>query len=176
MAYLRFYSIIPISILLIELGWVSWKRFKKSKNTSSNASLRNRNKALKYTAQIAISNVCVLNSYAFGQMNENVVEDEKSIDRFLVQSTLTAFTHHSFILVIIMVIAFIQPPDFFISTLIVEPGSEDFYLMIGGLMGIGLLSLTINLCYFKWKTESRNSNRSVYQLEFLDSIQGDIFE
>ena len=144
-AYLRIYSIIPIFILLIELGWVSWKRFEK---------LSYRGWAMQYTAQLMISNVGVLNSYAFSQVSTDK-EDEESIKRFVVQSTLITFIHHTSILVIMMVIGYTQPPESFITTLIVEPGSEDFYLMIGCVIAIGVLSLAINLCYFKWDEISK---------------------
>ena len=144
MAYLRLYSVIPIFILLIELGWVSWMRFRKS-------NLKN---PKKFTAQIMISNIVVLNSYAFGQIDDRF-EDEKSIKRFVLLSTLITFAHHASILAIIMVIGYIQPPEFFISTLKIEAGSEDFNLMLGGLIGVGILSLAINLCYFNWDKVSK---------------------
>ena len=149
MAYLRIYSIIPIFILLLELGWVSWMRFKK---------LNDREAAMTYTAQIMINNVGVLNSYAFVQGGDDFDdEDEESNKRFVVQSTLITFIHHTSILVIIMFIGYIQLPDFFISTLIFEPGSEELYLLIGCVIAIGVLSLTINLCYFKWDEISKCS-------------------
>ena len=144
MAYLRNYSIIPIFILLIELGWISWMRFRPL------IEINHRDWAMQYTAQIMLSNVGVLNTYAFGQNNtrsRDYCEDEEHVKRFGVQSTLITFTHHTSILVMI---GYIQPPEFFISTLAIKAGSEDFYLMIGSLIGIGVLSLVINLFYFKW--------------------------
>merc|ERR1712038_136382 len=85
MAYLRIYSIIPIFILLIELGCVSWMRFKK---------IENENWAMQFTAQVIISNVGVLNSYAFSQ-NHVDEKDDESIKRFVIQSTLITFIHHT---------------------------------------------------------------------------------
>ena len=104
----------------------------------------------------------------------NVDEDEESTKKFVVQSTLITYIHHTSILVIFIIIGYIQPPEFFISTLTIKAGSEVFYRMMGGLIGIGVLSLVINLCYFNWdeiskrcltKTESIDQEVPIEQLE-----------
>lgn len=89
MAYLRIYSIIPMFLLMIELGWISWIRFKK---------FNRRELAMQYTAQIMISNVSVLNSYAFG-MDIDDHEDAYTVTNFIVQSSVITFVHHSIVLV-----------------------------------------------------------------------------
>ena len=144
MAYLRYYSIIPIFVLFIELGVVSCSRFSDHMDH--------------YAGPLMISNVGVLNTYAFTQEGEGRLcgdSEDEYIKRFVVQSSLITFIHHTSILVIILVIGYFQPQEFFISTLTITPGSLSFYLMMGGLIGIGALSLVINLFYFNWDDISK---------------------
>ena len=98
-AYLRIYSIIPILILVIELGRVSWKRFRKLNDRDS-------------TFQVTISNLGVLNSYAFvmgARPFRNEDEDEEDVNNFIVRSSVVTFVHHSIVIGVIMTIGYFYP-------------------------------------------------------------------
>ena len=133
MAYLRSYSFIPIAILLFELGWVSWIRFRKFVYKKI------------FIAQIIMSNIGVLNSYAF--LMEKESEDEKDINKFIARSSVLAFVHHSIVIVIIMVMGYLHS-DLFTSTLILKPSDPQFYYVLSSVIAIGAMSLAINLCCF----------------------------
>ena len=143
MAYLRLFSIIPICILLLELGWMSWIRFRK---------LSDKKKIIKYVLQLAISNVGVMNSYAFDQGSDegnSVEEDGDDIKKFIVRSALVTCFHHITTLVIIMVIGYVQP-EFFVATLIITPTKGGFYTLMGTLIGMGGLCIIVTLFYVHW--------------------------
>ena len=165
MVYLRSYAIISISLLLIEIGYVSWTRFRKSQYRIS---------ALQYTSQITISNIGVPNSYAFAQCDiSRDDEEDETVITFLIQSMLLTFFHHSIVLVLIMVIGYVQPPGFFSSDLVIKPGGKQFFIMVGSIIGVGMLGLGISLCRlyrskifdcFSSKTESLDQeNRTELQ-------------
>ena len=144
MSYLRLYSIIPISILLLELGWISWNRIRK---------LSNKERAIILVPQLMASNLGVLNSYAFdqgcGSGYGKEDEKEEDIKKFVIRSTWITFFHHSIVLAIIMVIGYFQP-EFFVSSLRFTPTKGWFFSLVGFLLGMGVLSLTITMCYVFW--------------------------
>ena len=138
MAYLRFYSIIPISLLLIEMAFVGWVRFRKMWKTSDRR---------EYVATLTMSNVGVFNAYSpfQGQEWDWDDENEEDINNFIVRSNITTFIHHTIVISIIMGVGFFQP-SFFLPALILKPEDGTFYMVLGGIIGMGALSLTINLC------------------------------
>ena len=96
-----------------------------------------------------MSNVGVLNSYAFDQGSDeenSVEEDVGNIKKFIVRSTLVTCFHHIITLVSIMLLGYFQP-EFFVSTLIFTPTKGKFYTLIGGLIGMGGLSGIVTFCY-----------------------------
>ena len=139
MVYLRYYAIIPILILLFELGWISWIRYRKWSEMSD---------ALKYAFQLMMYNLGVLCFYVIGQWN--LSEEEEDIKNFTIRSTLVTFFHHITVMVIIMIIGFVQP-DFFIPAVVFTPAKGWFYPLIGSVIGMGVFSLIVTLCYVYWK-------------------------
>ena len=133
-AYLRLFSLIPFFILLLELGLVSWIRFRRFIYRKI------------FIAQIMISNIGVLNSYAFLMDKEE--EDEEDISKFIVRSSVIAFIHHTILIVIIMVIGYLNP-DFFVPELILKPSDQKFYIALSSIIVIGAMSLAINIYWFK---------------------------
>ena len=154
-AYLRVLSPIPIFILLLELGWLSWNRFRK---------LNKMSKVLMFVPQLLMSNMGVLNIYPFG-MDQEYDEKDEDVKKFIILSTLVTFIHHTIVIVIIMIIGYVQP-DYFISALIFTPRKEWFYILTGSLIGIGALNLAISVSYVYCKELSncfiRRSEESVH--------------
>ena len=132
MAYLRMYSIIPISFLLIELALLAWIRY------PSYDELKYR---IANVIQLTISNIGVFNSYAFLTSHE----DDDDMDKFVVRSNFLTFLHHTTVIGIIIAIGHYQP-NFFIKNLIIKPEDAEFHMGLEILIAIGAVSLVINLC------------------------------
>jgi len=104
---------------------------------------------------LMMSNLGVLNSYKFDPYEENYEEqDDDDIKKFIIGSSIFTTLHHCIVLAIIIVIGLIQP-DFFVSTLIITPSNKSFYIMIDSLVGIGIFSLIVTLCYVYWPNLSK---------------------
>ena len=139
MAYLRWFSIIPITLLLVEMICVSWIRYDK---------LGDKEEVMRYVTQLTMSNVGVFNAYSFGQEPEDK-EEEEDINNFIVRSNITTFFHHTIVISIIMVVGCFHP-SFVLPVLILKPEDGTFYMVLAGIIGMGALSLTINLCRVYW--------------------------
>ena len=147
-AFLRSYSIIPISILLIELSILSYNRYK-------NLPLLVKGGRFIPIYLSTLNNMGVLNSI---NMNEyfNANEDGKmtpecieACKKFIKRSSILTLVHHSVVLLVIMSISE-KRPNFFkhgeqYRLLELEPASMEFYSIFGLTLMVGIFSTTLSL-------------------------------
>ena len=133
MAYLRYYSLIPLTILFVMQTMITWTRRKQLK--------------LHKTFQLVVSNIGVVNAYSRFQTETTVAEDEKNVVKFIKHSAIATFTFHSTMLIIIMIIGhsfptamehwYIDPCNFPL-----QPGMQSFFWVLAVVLFMGLYSLT----------------------------------
>ena len=146
MAYLRYYSLIPMTILLAIQSSITWKRSNKMKGRSTKDSR---------TVQVGKNTVQVTNAMFLVVCNIGVVtayvsdgvENEKDIVLFITHSTMASFLYHSAMLVLTMIIGRFSPSliDHGFENRCefpLEPGSQPFFWVLGSVLFMGLYSLT----------------------------------
>ena len=117
--FLRYYAIIPCFMLLTELAIPCFLRIKHIKDKTS---------IIDDSLFIWLTNISVTNAYGLGT---EFTEDNKTIARFIRNSSIITFFHHIAVLVIIMLIAVCNPGYFDYWT------NDDF-------------RLTPTRCHFYW--------------------------
>ena len=158
-AYLRLFALIPIAILFVTQTTITWMRYKK---------LDDKGFALKLTLQLVVSNIGVVN--AIGILNttkkqppwrsvlqlvtyplgidvlEKLDEKEEDVVRFIRNSSLATFIHHSAILILIMIVGHLVPNamDNWSSEcdLLLKPGTQAFFWLFGVVLFMGFYSVT----------------------------------
>ena len=147
-AFLRPFSIIPISFLIIELSILSYDRYK-------NLPLHVKGGKFIPIYISTLTNLGVLNSI---NMNEyfNANEDGRmtpecieACKKFIKRSSILTLVHHSVILLVIISISE-NHPDFFkrgeqYRLLELEPASMEFYSIFGLTFMFGIFSTTLSL-------------------------------
>ena len=147
-AFLRPYSIIPISFLLIELSVLSYERYK-------NLPLHVKGGKFIPIYISTLTNLGVLNSI---NVNEyfNVNEDGrmtpdciKACKKFIKRSSILTLVHHSVVLFVITLISeshsdFIKHSEQY-QLLELEPASMEFYSVFGLTLMFGIFSTTLSL-------------------------------
>ena len=134
-AFLRGWSAIPISILFLELAILAYMRNKNQED---------RSEARAATFYLCLSNAGVMNAYTLGTDDEDEVGGEK----FIRNSTIVTFIHHSIVLVTIMIVASYNPqyldhwtwPEFQL-----KPTVCHFFTVFGCTLFMGCYSLTVTL-------------------------------
>ena len=148
MAYLRYYSLIPIAVLFFTQTMITWSRCKKNNYGGIG-------EAFRQTFNLVVCNIGVVNAYSMDQTDlfpwcyglyYKGVEDDNSVVKFIRQSTIAAFVHHSTLLIIIMILGHFFPNamehwssecDFPL-----KPGTQAFYWIFGAVFFMGFYSLT----------------------------------
>ena len=158
-AYLRLFALIPIAILFVTQTTITWTRYKK---------LDDKGFALKLTLQLVVSNIGVVN--AIGILNttkkqppwrsvlqlvtyplgidvlEKLDEKEEDVVRFIRNSSLATFIHHSAMLIIIMVVGHFFPSAMnnwsSECDILLKPGTQAFFCLFGAVLFMGLYSVT----------------------------------
>ena len=153
LAYLRYWSIIPNSILVLELAVLSWQRYKDDKriiNRFTNAYF------------LCLSNIGVLNAYSPSTKVYNADTDINRARKFIRVSSTTTFLHHSIVLSSIMILSFLYP-DYFCQehfhTLRLKPDIRDFYVIIAVTLLIGFYSMMLSYA-LAWKLVAINAGQS----------------
>ena len=95
MAYLRYFSLIPIAILVVVQSLITWKRCKKLKNTRNDTQ-----ESLYQTVQLVVANIGVIKAYGMHVEDpyNKLSEDEKDVAQFIKHSTIASFLYHTAIL------------------------------------------------------------------------------
>ena len=139
MAYLRYYSLIPMALLFGIQTIIVWVRLKKLEDGS---------KAVTHIFELTVSNIGVVTAYDIkdAEYGEEV-EDEKDVLRFIKTSTIASFIYHLAMLMIIMIMGRFFPDvidhglenrcDFPL-----EPGNQSFFWVFGAVLFMGFYSLT----------------------------------
>ena len=139
MAYLRYYSLIPIAVLFFTQTIITWTRCKKIEYDDTG-------EAIKQIFQLVVCNVGVVNAYSLDQTILTVKEDDDNVVKFIRHSSIVVFLHHSIMLVIIMIIGHFFPHtsehwssecDFPL-----KPGTQAFFWIFGAVLFMGFYSLT----------------------------------
>ena len=145
MAFLRYFSIIPLTLLAIEISALAWMRCKKIEG--SREFWEDLDKEQQGQSNIMDTFGLVVSN--FGVMTASVVtgenEDVKEIEKFVRCSSILTFIHHSVILTLIMILGWYDPnymdhwtsPEFRL-----HPTSERFFWMFGSTLMMGCFSLT----------------------------------
>ena len=120
MTYLRSYAVIPITILLLELGYISWMRFRK-------IIMNDKERALMLIFHCMMINLVAFGWSAFEDENDEE-EETKDTQRFACRSTYITAHLHCTVIVFIMIMGSVRP-DFFIQTMLCTPASECFYTL-----------------------------------------------
>lgn len=151
MAYLRYYSLIPIALLVVMQTIITLERFKKVDASSAKIGWP-RIKKLENRINWKIDSIVALVGYNIGVVADYgsrhlFVEDEKEVLQFIKNSTIASFMHHSAMLIIIMILGRFVPNvidhglddrcDFPL-----EPGSQSFFWVFGAILFMGFYSVT----------------------------------
>ena len=96
MAFLRIWSIIPISMLVIEISIIGWMRHRE---------MDNRMDAFLKVANLTLGNIGVMTAYSFLSKPDN----EESAQKFVCRSSIVVFLHHTVTLSVIMVLVWHDP-------------------------------------------------------------------
>ena len=140
-AYLRLWSIIPISLLFLELLIPSYIRYR-------NVEEKSRRFAFVYLT--CLSNGGVLNANNFGELNSDEEDHNNDDDgrRFIRYSSIITFLHHTTVLCVIIVLT-ILVPDYFeegrVSEVVLRPESCHFLWVFGVTILIGFQSMVFSL-------------------------------
>ena len=144
MAYLRYYSLIPIAVLFLTQTMITWKRCKETE--FRNEEFRKlRGQALTQTFQLVVCNIGVVNAYSFDQITVNA-EDDNDIVKFIRRSAILVFVHHSTMLLMIMILghSFPNAMEHWSSEcdFPLKPGTQTFFWIFGAVLFMGFYSLT----------------------------------
>ena len=134
MAFLREFSIIPLTLLAIEIAVLAWMRCKDIK--------LNLNNWLFIFVGLVVSNFGVMTASLY---YPRAKEDVKEVEKFVRRSTIVTFIHHIVILSIIMVLGRHYPNymcHWTAPMFILKPTCERFFWVLGTTMMMGCFSLT----------------------------------
>jgi hypothetical protein len=132
MAFLREFSIIPLTLLTIEVGVLAWMRCKKMKGEE---------KFVDFIALI-VSNFGVMTASLY---NTGLEEDPKEVEKFVKRSSIVTFIHHTVVLSVIMVLGQHFPNlmcHWTAPMFRLKPTCERFFWMFGTTIMMGVFSLT----------------------------------
>ena len=90
LAYLRYYSIIPIALLFLELFVISFIRIKKVETDFTDA--------MTTTAYLVASNAGTMNAYSVATVDLQDKEKEGDVIKFIRQSSTVTFLHNTVVL------------------------------------------------------------------------------
>ena len=142
MAYLRWFSVIPLALLFLELVLVAWLRCRV---------LKDKKEALVNVAHLTLGNIGVLNAFAFENLENRRRENDKHVKNFVVRSSVITFLHHTTVIIVIIFIGCYKP-NLFHQNLIIRPYNDNenkynerFFWLLGGLLSMGIYSLTVIL-------------------------------
>jgi len=146
-AFLRGYAAIPITLLFIELAALSYNRYKKQANKD--------NWELCMSVYLsAISNISVINANNLKELSN--IDDEVATDefvnsnrKFIRLSSIFTFLHHTMVLLVVLVIAWVNP-EYFIESeqfefLVLKPDGHHFYTVFGITIMLGFYSMVLSL-------------------------------
>ena len=142
-AYLRLWSIIPITLLFLELAVMSYRRYQNVKEKS---------RRFAFVYLTCLSNAGVLNANNIGELNSDI-KDKKSDDdgrRFIRISSIVTFIHHSSVLTLIMVMSRLQPKYFTkdrLAVIILRPDSPHFFWVFAVTILVGFQSCVFALSH-----------------------------
>ena len=156
-AYLRLWSIIPITLLFLELAVMSYRRYQNVKETS---------RRFAFVYLTCLSNAGVLNANNIGELNSDI-RDKKAEDdgrRFIRISSIVTFIHHSSVLSLIMVMSRLLP-DYFeqgrLKVIILRPDSPHFLWVFSVTILVGLLSCVFSLHHAQKAAEVEVKGKSI---------------
>ena len=144
-AYFRIWSIVPISLLFLELAVVSYLRYRKVEEKS---------RRFAFVYLTCLSNAGVLNANNIGEWNSDT-KDKKDDDdgrRFIRRSSVITFIHHVIVLSTIMVFT-IYCPQYFeerVMDMIIRPGGkrrakgDHFFWVFGITLLVGFMSMMLS--------------------------------
>lgn len=143
MAYLRWLSVIPMTLLFVELALVAWMRCRV---------LKDKKEALVNVAHLTLGNIGVINAFAFENRFENSErEKDENVKTFVIRSSVITFLHHATMIIAIIFIGCYKP-NLFHQNLIIRPNNDHehkdnkrFFWLLGGLLSMGIYSLTVIL-------------------------------
>ena len=132
-AYLRYFSLIPIATLVVIQTIITWKRCSKLK--------------LHKTFQLVVSNIGSVNAYSRFQTDTTVAEDEKDVVKFIKDSAIATFICHSTMLISIVIVGLASPniiEHWSLDPCVfpLKPSMQTFLWVFGSVCFMGLYSLT----------------------------------
>ena len=149
-SFLRFWSIIPIGFLFLELGLLSYIRYRNVNDKYDFFSSVYMSCAANCGVFVA-SNLSKIPSkfadhHSYGEILEEAVDGNGQ--KFVRESSTVTYLHHTVVLVAIMVLASVHPHYFESDDyqgLILKPGSCHFLWVFGVTLTMGFYSLILSL-------------------------------
>ena len=153
MAYLRYYSLIPMAILLVVQSSISWARCKNMEDSTLGM-----HHTFKVMGGIRISTTRIITAFLLVIVNLGVITgyglatkvgDEKDVVQFIKHSTIASFIYHSAMLIIIVITGQSfpnamehwhpsNPCDFPI-----KPDTQTFLWVFGAVLFMGFYSINV---------------------------------
>ena len=145
-AYFRHWSILPISLLFVELAVVSYLRYRNVEEKS---------RRFVFVYLTCLSNAGVLNANNIGEFAGDMQDRKDDADgkRFIRRSSVITFIHHAVVLCTIMVLTKVHPKYFTegrINDIILRPEPNEphlccFYWVFGVTLLVGFMSMMLAL-------------------------------
>ena len=140
-AYFRYWSILPISLLFVELAVVSYLRYRNVEEKS---------RLFVFVYLTCLSNAGVLNANNVGELNSDMKDkkDEADGKRFIRRSSVITFIHHGLVLCTIMVLTKWYPnyfEDGRVKDIKLRPESPHFFWLFGVTLLVGFMSMMLAL-------------------------------
>ena len=152
---------------MLELYIIAWMRYKKLQD------------GVKYEFMVnaVTSNLGVMNAYAFFQ--DKVIEKEEDIKKFVRNSSIATFLHHTITLSAIMIMAWYDPKGEYLSLehwsskdFLLNPTFNEFFWVFGCVLVTGCYSLTVTLYRVPHITSVDANKKNVKeQLKTLEEIR-----
>ena len=140
-AYFRYWSILPISLLFVELAVVSYLRYRNVEEKS---------RLFVFVYLTCLSNAGVLNANNVGELNSDMRDRKDDADgkRFIRCSSVITFIHHGLVLCTIMVLTKWHPNYFKegrVKDIKLRPESPHFFWWFGVTLLVGFMSMMLAL-------------------------------
>ena len=148
-AYLRIYAVLPIIILFLELGIVSYIRYRNQEFGSELQMWQSI-----YGATLSNGGVLSINSFKEvddANDEKDTSENVEANRKFIQLSSITTFLHHTSVLIIILNGVLLINPEYLndekFKYLILKPDNQLFYWAFGVTILIGLTSMVLSVIF-----------------------------